>query len=71
MKKSIYKVYRQGKLAQTYVTTKRNTEDMVLAIIRSHYTSTQHLKIVRETDKVKTVVFSSGKTDKKIWNLQD
>jgi len=66
MEKAKYRVYINYKLCYTYVTTTRNTEDMIFQIREMHESSVyNYFKITRETDnKEKEVYMKNGKKDK-------
>lgn len=68
MERSRYLVYIQRQFRGTYVTTQRNTEDMI-NMLRYMYEDHRQLKIVKICNGVSQVVYKTG--DDKHFKTED
>lgn len=59
MKRSRYLVYIQRQFRATYVTTQRNTEDMI-NMLRYMYEDERHMKLVKICEGVTEIVYKTG-----------
>lgn len=66
MTKSKYTVYVQSRFKAAYVTTQRNCEDMVTELIKMYDNEhVDRIKIVRETEGEKSIVYATPDRRKK------
>lgn len=70
MTKTIFRVYRRTDSPIVYVTTKRNTEDIMRILLDMYYAENVPLKITRTIGNETVTVFTPNKNNIKFWNLE-